>query len=211
MNLTVGAGMSEVMSSDQTDAEAIAGSLDHPEAFALVFEAHFAAVHRYLERRVGRESADNLAAEVFRIAFQRRGTYVPDHPNARPWLFGIATNLVMKDRRRERRRLRAMARIEGRTTETGDPLGRIEEVMDARGVWLRLGPALAALDDRDRDVVVLVAWEGLSYEAVASALAIPLGTVRSRLHRARRQLRALMHAEKPEPLTLERQERGDAS
>jgi RNA polymerase sigma-70 factor (ECF subfamily) len=210
MNLTLGAGMIRTMDSDETDAEALARSREQPEAFALVFEAHFAAVHRYLERRVGRERAGNLAAEVFRIAFQRRDAFVPDHTTARPWLFGIATNLVMKDRRRERRRLRAMARLDARPIERGDAHLRVEEALDAQSLWKRLGPALAALNDRDRDVVLLIAWEGLSYEAVASALAIPLGTVRSRLHRARRQLRDVLGTGEHESLTLDHHDRGGA-
>ena len=86
------------MDSD-TDAAVIAASLDEPEAFGALFDRHATVLFRYLVRRVGPDEADTLLGEVFRIAFEKRSTYDGDRPNARPWLYGIATNLLAKHRR----------------------------------------------------------------------------------------------------------------
>jgi RNA polymerase sigma factor (sigma-70 family) len=174
-----------------SDADVLARARHDPPAFAALFDRHAPAVHRYLDRRVGRDGADDLLAEVFRIAFEHRDSYRPEHDNARPWLFGIASNLVHKAHRSEARRLRALARL-STPREGSDPaLTRVEEVLDARSDVAAVVRGLLLLDPRDRDVVALVAWEGFSYEEVAVALDVPVGTVRSRLHRARRILREL--------------------
>src|SRR5579871_2046862 len=91
------------------DASAIARSLRDPEEFAVIFERHFDEIHRYLRRRHPQE-ADELAAEVLAAAFDARGRYRAMGDSARPWLYGIASNLLAKRRRGERRALRAHAR-----------------------------------------------------------------------------------------------------
>ena len=88
----------------------LARASNEPELFGILFDRHFATIHRYLERRVGREGADELAAEVFRIAFEQRARFRPLHESALPWLYGLATNLMLKRWRGERRHLRALAR-----------------------------------------------------------------------------------------------------
>ncbi|NRQ38192.1 RNA polymerase sigma factor [Nonomuraea sp. NN258] len=173
------------------DAELIRRSVGDPEQFAALFDRYARQIHRYAARRIGTQAADDIVAETFLAAFRRRGTYDTSFPLARPWLYGIATTLVARHRRQEERMLRALAR-------TGvDPLP--EPIADAvvRRVAARdkereLAQALASLSRGDRDVLLLVAWEGLSYEEVAQALGIPPGTVRSRLHRARRKTRAVL-------------------
>jgi DNA-directed RNA polymerase specialized sigma24 family protein len=86
-----------------TDASLIAASVREPERFAVLFDRHFAAVHRYLQRRLGRDVAEELAAETFVTAFAGRLRYDGSRESARPWLFGIAANLVRHQRRTERR------------------------------------------------------------------------------------------------------------
>ena len=198
------------MDEARSDAELLARAGDEPELFGVLFDRHFAAIHRYLERRIGPEGADELAADVFRIAFEQRRRFRPLHESALPWLYGLATRLMLKLWRGERRRLRALARLEATADRPGSILDGAEERLDARSTRARLLEALASLPQADRDVVVLVAWEELSYEEVAVALAIPVGTVRSRLNRARRKLRELIGGTGNEPLTMTCEPQGEA-
>jgi RNA polymerase sigma factor (sigma-70 family) len=177
----------EALATDM-DARALAASLADADAFAPVFERHFATIHRYLARRLGRDLADELTAEAFALAFEKRGSFDPALGSARPWLFGIATRLVWRHRRREERELRAFARsgVDPATDAADD---RIAERADAREAGPALAAALAALSAQDRDVLLLHAWQGLSHAEIALALGIAQGTVKSRLHRARRRAR----------------------
>ena len=186
------------MSSSQPDAELIARSRSEPAAFAGVFNRHHAELYRYLRRRVDSGLAADLAAETFVVAFARRGTYSADTHDARPWLYGIAHNLLRNHLRAERRQLAAYAR------HGVDPLADADAAVafsmadrraDSAAVSARLAQILAVMTDRDRDVLLLFAWADMSYAEISLALEIPVGTVRSRLHRARRQLRALVSAE----------------
>lgn len=172
-----------------TDAELVTRSLVDPEQFAGLFDRHAVAVHRYLGRRVG-DLADDLLSETFLVAFRRRADYRPERLDVRPWLIGIATNLVHGHARAERRRYRALARsaAEPEVADDGDRDGRL----DAQAMRGPLAAALAGLTAPDRDVLLLVAWGDLSYGEVAAVLDVPVGTVRSRLHRARRQTRAAL-------------------
>jgi RNA polymerase sigma-70 factor (ECF subfamily) len=177
-----------------SDAELIDRSLTEAEAFATLFDRHAATVHRYLGRRVG-DLADDLLSETFLIAFRRRAAYRPDHLEVRPWLIGIATNLVHGHVRSEQRRYRALARAAGQqSVDTGTHPGDSAERLDAEALRGPLAAALAGLKARDRDVLLLFAWGQLSYEEIAAVLGVPLGTVRSRLNRARRQTRAVLGA-----------------
>ncbi len=173
-----------------SDTELIAGSLAEPEHFAALFDRHATAVHRYLGRRVG-ELADDLLSETFLVAFRRRSAYRPEHLDVRPWLLGIATNLVHAHARTERRRYRAFARtgVDPAASLASDD---VHARVDAEALRAPLAAALAGLKERDRDVLLLFAWEQLGYEEIAAALEIPVGTVRSRLNRARRQTRAVL-------------------
>jgi RNA polymerase sigma factor (sigma-70 family) len=189
------------MGETRSDAELIARASRQPELFGVVFDRHFATIHRYLERRVGRDGADELAGDVFRIAFERRRRFRPVHESALPWLYGLATNLLLKRWRGDARAARARARLQAASLN-GD--GEHEAAVDrlsAAAARTRLLEALASLSPGDRDVVVLVAWEELTYEEVAAALDIPLGTVRSRLNRARRAFREHLADSGNEPLT----------
>jgi len=178
-------------SGQPTDTELIARSLDEPEAFATLFDRHASAVHRYLGRRVG-ELADDLMSETFLIAFRRRTAYRPERVEVRPWLIGIATNVVHGHVRTERRRYRALARAAARPEEHGTDPGDAADRLDAEALRGPLAGALAGLKAHDRDVLLLFAWGQLGYEEIAAVLGIPIGTVRSRLNRARRQTRAAL-------------------
>lgn len=171
-----------------TDAEVVARSVREPETFAAIFDRHAPHIHRYLARRLGSAAADDLVAETFLAAFRRRDRFDTGRPNARPWLYGIATNLVAQQRRTEEREYRLRQAYRPATSEAS-PADRVAGEVTARSLRRHLLDALAGLADGDRDVLLLVAWEDLTYEEVAAALTIPVGTVRSRLNRARRLLR----------------------
>ncbi|MDN3352244.1 RNA polymerase sigma factor [Actinomadura sp. DC4] len=174
-----------------TDAEIIRSSAQEPELFAEVFDRYYAEVHGYVVRRLGPGLAEDVAAETFLIAFDRRDRYDAAHPFARPWLYGIASNLVSRHRRAEVRQYRALARAGTDDTVDGHA-DRIERRVDAESARGPLAAALAAIAPGDRDVLLLVAWAGLSGEEAARALGIPAGTARSRLHRARKKVRAAL-------------------
>lgn len=171
------------------DAGLVAASLREPEGFALVYDRYFDDIHRYLAARLGSETADDLAAETFLIAFRRRADFDPSRGAAvRPWLYGIATNLVSQHRRTEQRRLKALGRVGAESSVDGH-----EDRVTARVAAEMLRPdlvrAMRDLAPGERDVVFLSALGGLGYEDIAQALGIPSGTVGSRLNRARARLR----------------------
>jgi RNA polymerase sigma factor (sigma-70 family) len=169
------------------DSAAIAASITTPADFALVFHRHFDVVHGYIRKRVGPSLADDLASQAFLIAFDRRARYDQARPNARPWLLGIATNLIHGKRRQEMRRLRAYARA-GAGSDV-DSLEGVEARADAERLRRQLATVLAALPKEEVDPLLLFAWAELSYEEIAEALELPIGTVKSRLSRARRRIR----------------------
>lgn len=166
----------------ETDAAAIARSLDDGKAFGVVFDRHWPALHAYCTSRAGSPGED-LAAETFRIAFADRHRFDDRFDDARPWLYGIATNLLRHHFRSAERKRGAMQRLLGRaqTHEGDDVLGRVE----AARLGPRLTEALQALRVEEREALLLLAWTDLGYEEIAEALQIPVGTVRSRIHRAR--------------------------
>jgi RNA polymerase sigma factor (sigma-70 family) len=174
------------------DSVAIAQSLNVPERFAVLFDRHAPYIHRYVARRLGDHAADDVVAETFLAAFRKRAKYDLSRPDARPWLYGIATNLIGTQRRREVRelRLRALSAVAAEPL----PEERVAARVSAQARRPQLAAALAALAPPDRDVLLLIAWEQLSYDEVARALDIPTGTVRSRLHRARHSVRAALGA-----------------
>ena len=129
---------------------------------------------------------------MFRIAFEGRATYQLDRPNCLPWLYGIAKNLLLKERRRQSRHLRALGRLRAEDAPRPSSTEAIDARLDAEAIWPRLAQKLAGLPVGERDVILLVAWEELSYHEVAEVLGVPIGTVRSRLHRGRHRLRELI-------------------
>lgn len=176
------------MAEPTSDAVVILRSLDDPAAFGPIFDRHFTEIHRYVARRLGWSLADELAAETFVVAFDRRADFKLAREDARPWLYGIAANLMRRHRRTEARRLRAMARERSSLSEPSDLVEAASERISAQAQRSLLADALGHLRSGDREVLCLAAWAELSAPEIASALGIPIGTVRSRLHRARRQM-----------------------
>lgn len=175
-----------------TDAEVIVASIDRPAEFATVFDRHHEAIHRFLWSRVG-EAADDVAAEVFRVAFERREAYDPSYSSAKPWLFGIAANLAREHHRRTARRRGVHERLvaEGRAEPHPAPEERLARLAATEPV----AEAILELPDRDREPLLLLAWADLTYDEIAQSLDVPVGTVRSRIHRARGQVRAILDRE----------------
>ncbi|MFJ9968446.1 RNA polymerase sigma factor [Streptomyces avermitilis] len=177
-----------------SDAAAIGQSLQQPEVFAHLYDRYAADIHRYVTRRLGPEAADDVTSETFLVAFRTRKRFDASAVSARPWLYGIAAKLIGRQRRSEVRMLKAYAR-------TGcDPVAEswaehVDSRVVAQGMQQELSGALAGLSAGDRHVLLLVAWADFSYQEVADALEIPLGTVRSRLNRARRKIRTALGAD----------------
>ncbi|MBO2458346.1 RNA polymerase sigma factor [Actinomadura violacea] len=170
-----------------TDASIIERSRREPELFSAIFDRYFAAIHRYAASRIGTAAADDVAAETFLAAFDQRDRYDLAYPEARAWLYGIATNLIGRHRRGEVRLYRTLARTAGR--DEADHADRVTDRVAAEGLSPGLARGLARLSKGDRDALLLVVCAEFSYSEVARALAIPVGTVGSRINRARQLLR----------------------
>jgi RNA polymerase sigma factor (sigma-70 family) len=199
----VGVGGAVVVDgSADSDASVIERSWDDPDAFAVLFDRHADEVHRYAARRLGTEAADDLTAETFVIAFQQRRRYDLSRSQAMPWLYGIVTNLISRHRRAEARRLRALSRVAGTAPAEGRGDGealadRVVARVSAESAQHDLAAALAGLSARNRDVLLLIAWGDLDHTEAAQALGITVGTVRSRLHRARTGVRKALGGSDP--------------
>jgi RNA polymerase sigma-70 factor, ECF subfamily len=193
-------------SGQKSDAEVIEESLRDPPRFTAVFERHFPAIHRYLARRVGSGPADDLAADVFVVAFERRGSFQRGATDARPWLYGIATNVLRRHNRSEQRRLGAVALL-----RAGDNMTALDTQIDDLGERARVARALSLLDAEQRDALLLHVWGGLTHAEVSTSLGIPQGTAASRIARARARLRDLLggNEAREEDLTVLRWERDD--
>ncbi|MFD6551413.1 RNA polymerase sigma factor [Streptomyces sp. NPDC058398] len=192
-----------------SDASVIERSWDEPDVFAELFHRYADDIHRYAARRLGTEAADDLMAETFVIAFQRRRRYDLSRPHARPWLYGIVTRLIGGHRRAEARRLRAVSRVASAAPADGggEPLAeRVAARISAESTRGALSAALAKLPARHRDVLLVIAWGDLDYAEAAEALGIPVGTVRSRLHRARKKLREALGGSDPTAFREEQEE-----
>ena len=176
------------------DALAAARVRCDPEVFTEVYDRYFRAIYLYVAARLGTGPAEDIAAETFAVAFGQRDRFDPGRGGLRPWLFGIATNLIARYRRTEARHYRAVARARDMPS-AGSPEDRVVARVAARRLLPQMLAALAALSQGERDVVLLVAVSQLSHEEVAQALGISAGTVGSRLSRARKRLREAVSQE----------------
>ncbi len=172
-----------------TDSEIIQRSLQQPAAFADLFDRHARAVNAFATYRVGRHAAEDVLSETFLVAFRRRADFDTDVESAAPWLLGIASRLIRRHRALEARQWRSFAASISQQEHLS--LGGLEDAMsrlDAEREVEMLRARIAALAPRDRETLLLYAWQGMSYDEVAAALGVPVGTVRSRLNRVRRRL-----------------------
>ena len=181
-----------------SDGEAIVASAREPGRFAVIFDRHYHDIWSYLVRRVDQTLAEELAEETFVRAFAGRGGYDLAYPDAKPWLYGIATNLLRKQARSEERRRRAYARALERDEHAGGLEGAAERV-DAATRVRSVAAELSRLEAADRDTLLLFALTDLGYEGIAIATGVPVGTVRSRLHRVRRRLQGALSSDAAAP------------
>jgi RNA polymerase sigma factor (sigma-70 family) len=164
------------------------GIAERRERFEAVYRELYAPVCGYALRRIRQpEDAAELVAETFATLWRRFDT-CPQGDELRPWLFGVARRVLANQRRGERRRTALGERlVENVDRNAFDLLGSTEEASE-------LTRAFAGLGESDRELLSLVAWEGLSRNELATALGTSRAVVRIRLHRARRRLReALDH------------------
>jgi RNA polymerase sigma factor (sigma-70 family) len=177
---------------DPTDAElwqrVAAGDGD---AFSVLFERHAQAIYNFCFRRTADwAAAEDLTSRTFLEAWRRRAEVRPVGQSLLPWLYGVAVNLVRTEARTRRRRLRAFARMP-RARHAGDIADDVAGRLDDERRMREILAALEQLPEIDREILALASWQQLSYEEIATALDLPLGTVRSRLSRARARLRDL--------------------
>ena len=177
---------------DSFRARVRAGDAD---AFGTLFDEHARAIHRYACRLTGDQTgAEDVVAQTFLEAWRLRRKVRPEGGSLEPWLYGIATNVLRNARRSARRYRAALSRIPDPepTSDHADALarraGEQEEVAAARAAVRALRPA-------EREVVALCVWSGLSYAEAAEALGVPVGTIRSRLSRAKSRLQGLARDE----------------
>jgi RNA polymerase sigma-70 factor (ECF subfamily) len=177
-----------------SDAAVIEQSWHEPGVFATLYERHAPHISRYVARRLGDDLADDVTAETFYRAFKKREQYDLQRADARPWLYGIAANVIAQYHRKETRMLRAFARsgADPVAQTYGGQLERVDDMIAAAAMHQPLAAALAGLSSAHREILLLIAWADLSYEETAQALGTSVGTVRSRLHRARSRIRAAL-------------------
>ena len=160
------------------------------DAFGLLFERHAKAIYNYCFRRLGDwAAAEDMLSIVFLEAWRHRGKELPPD-KVLPWLYGIATNVVRNRRRSERRFAAALRRVPKPRPEPAFAELAVERLDDERQMQ-RVLALIAQLPKHEQDVFALCAWSELSYEDAALSLGVPVGTVRSRLSRARQHLREL--------------------
>lgn len=188
------------MNSYATDAELLARSVAEPAMFGEIYERHSLAVRRYVVRRLGDTVGDDVTAEAFVRGFRARGRYRAERDTALPWLLGIANNVIADHRRLERRRLTALARLSNDRAQYAEQSGAA------------LDPALVAalrcLPAVERDTLLLVVWGELTQDEAAAALGVPVGTVSSRITRARKSLNRALRSRVP-VLTADLRPNGD--
>ncbi|MBT2226457.1 RNA polymerase sigma factor [Nonomuraea sp. NEAU-A123] len=177
-----------------TDADLVAGYRGNSELFTAVHDRYFRDIYLYVAGRLDTQVAEDIAAETFLLAFDRRDRFDLEKGGLRPWLFGFATNLVARHRRKEARHYKALARLDPAPVVEGHE-NRVVTSVTAQRMQPHLAMALASLNGGERDVLLLLALGQLSYDEIAQALGISIGAVGSRLSRARAKIQALIDKE----------------
>lgn len=171
---------------------------DDPDALAALFDGYGDRIYNHCFRATGDwAEAEDATSSVFLEVWRHRHRVQLHDGSVLPWLYGVATNVCRNLTRSRRRRLRALATLPVPAHEPD----HAEQVTDRVGSTARMQAVLAALDDmpaHEREVLGLVAWSGLTYEQAAAALDVPVGTVRSRLSRARARLTDLTRGDPDE-------------
>ncbi len=166
-------------------------ALDRHGTFAALFDAHYPAVLAYCRRRAAPEEAGDAALATFEVLWRSIGE---PPTQALPWLYRVAAGQLANRRRSERRRLRLVERLArrpaGGATISPDPADATAEAAAAREALARLRPA-------DRELLLLIAWEGLDPAEAAAVLGVSPATFAVRLHRARRRLDTLLSPPHP--------------
>lgn len=178
------------------------------DAFVALFDGHARDIYRYACRVSGDSAmAEDVVSQTFLEAWRLRRRVRPEGGDLGPWLYGIATNLLRNSRRSARRRGDATARLPRPepAPDHADELARLAQEREERQA---ARAALQALRPADREVVTLCVWSGLTYAQAAEALAVPVGTIRSRLSRAKCRLQELgrIHLEAMDAGSMELQE-----
>ncbi len=180
------------------DSKIIVRSLREPEAFGAIFDRHFDSIARFCVRRIGVARGEDIAGDVFRWAFENRQRFDVQHGDARPWLFGVANNLVREALRSAGRQQLAYDRWLTRETEGGTEIAlQVAASVDAQQDFSAVAAVLKLQPVEDVETLLLFAWEQLTYAQIAEALRIPVGTVRSRIHRVRQHLQQALEAPLP--------------
>jgi RNA polymerase sigma-70 factor (ECF subfamily) len=156
------------------------------DGFAELWDTHYDDVLAYTVRRADRETARDVAAETFLIAWRRRADIPSDRPF--PWLLNVARNVLANEARGSRRR----GRLWGRLRDDRELQRPVADVATELAEGGRIGAALRRLSDRDREVLQLVGWEELDAKDAAVAAGCSVKTFSVRLHRARRRLAAVL-------------------
>ncbi len=163
-------------------------------ALLTLYESTAERLHRYVARRVGSDTAQDVVSEAFLVLWDQRAGQVYEADAVRAWLFGVATNLLRGHVRAEERKLRAWSKTYAARVDEADIGDRVSAAADADALSGPLTGWLADLRVEEREVLLLNAWAEFSSNEIAVALDVPVATVRTRLHRARARLRTRLAA-----------------
>ncbi|MFE3203146.1 RNA polymerase sigma factor [Embleya sp. NPDC055664] len=159
-----------------------------PEAFGVIFDRHSRAIFNYLSRRTASwVEAEDLTSVVFLQAWRHRSAVTLDRDSALPWLLGIARNTAANGGR-ARRRYQALKERLPTPSPVPDHAQDVADRVDEERALVALRGSVARLPAHEREVIELCVWSGLDQQAAATALGVAVGTIKSRLHRARRRL-----------------------
>lgn len=185
----------QILMMDMNDSKIIEQSIREPEAFGEIFDRHFDGIVGFCVRRIGVARGEDVAGDVFRWAFENRRRFNLEHDDARPWLFRIANNLVREALRSAGRQDLAYARWLTREMRAGTELAlQVAAAADAQHDFAAVAAVLELQPIDEVETLLLFAWEQLTYSQIAEVLAIPVGTVRSRIHRVRQHLQEVLDA-----------------
>jgi RNA polymerase sigma factor (sigma-70 family) len=173
-----------------SDCDLIRRSLAQPSLFAPIFDRYFESVFWFCLRRVGDSGAEDAAGETFRRAFEHRDRYDCRSETALPWLYGIALNIVRNTYRSSERLRIAVGRLSRHEEE--EISDEVVSRVDAPGDLALVDEVIGRLQLEDREALLLFAWESLAYDQIAIVQGVPTGTVKSRINRARKQLRDVL-------------------